>query len=75
MEIIKVTDNDIDVQSLKEFYTKHKTCPYDYLNKPFYSSTGGQYSFTVTPTGLGPIVKVKCNACNKEIDITNNSNW
>ena len=31
---------------------------------------GGRFTYTFTPTGLGTIVKVTCNVCNKEIDLT-----
>lgn len=65
--------DEVEQKKLNEFYDKHHDCTYKCLHKPFFSSIGGQYTFTFTPTGIGTIVKVKCNACNKEEDITNNN--
>ena len=36
---------------------------------------GGKYTWEITPTGLGQIVKVKCNACNKILDLTEEDSW
>lgn len=61
-------------KAYKEFIKKHKNCCEMFLGKPFFSTTGGQFTFIITPTGLGNIINVKCNACGKIQDITNN-NW
>lgn len=55
-------------QSAKEFMKKHENC---YLT----STIGGKFTFIITPTGLGPIVSIRCNVCNEEKDITNCNNW
>lgn len=52
----------------EEFRERHKDCE-------FTSTIGGKFSFTFTPTGLGNIIEVKCNACKKEEDITNIDYW
>lgn len=36
---------------------------------------GGKISIIFTPTGLGDCITVKCNACGKEKEITDVSNW
>ncbi len=64
-------DNDVNKEALEEFRVKHKNCPKKYLGKDFFSATGGQYSFIITPTDLGPCVNIRCNVCKQERDITN----
>lgn len=58
-----------------EFYNKHKDCCKKYLRKLFFSTTGGGFSYIITPTGLGNDIKIRCNSCGKEEDITNIDNW
>jgi len=36
---------------------------------------GGSYTFSFTPTTLGTVIKVKNNAYNKEIDLSDYKNW
>lgn len=60
---------------MEEFYKKHKHCSSKYLGKSFFSTTGGQYTFNITPTGLGNITQIKCNACGKTEDITDINSW
>lgn len=59
---------NIESSDWKEFREKHKDCE-------FTSTTGGKFSFIITPTGLGPIIEVRCNSCDKIEDITNIDNW
>lgn len=72
MDSITFTKSEQD--KIDEFYKEHKNCCSKYLNKPFFSTTGGQYTFIITPTGLGNISKIRCNACGIEEDITDD-NW
>ena len=44
---------------------KHKVCKLVNLG-----AIGGRLEFTFIPTGIGPIAKVKCAVCMKEIDLT-----
>lgn len=32
--------------------------------------TGAQYAYTFIPTGLGLVVKVKCDVCNRVLDLS-----
>ena len=73
MDNITFTENE--KKELKEFYHKHKNCSMKHLGKPFFSTTGGQYTFLITPTGLGNVIQVQCNACKEIKDITDVSNW
>ena len=59
----------------KEFFTTHKNCTQEVLNKPFFSTTGGQFTYLITPTGLGDCVSIRCNACGEIKDITDFENW
>ena len=36
---------------------------------------GQQFTFSITPGGLGPLVIIKCNYCGEVEDITNYDNW
>lgn len=58
----------ISDEEFEKFREKHKDCE-------FTSTIGGKFSFIITPTGLGPIVEVRCNSCDKIEDITDIDNW
>lgn len=62
-------------ESEKEFFVAHKNCTYNILNKPFFSTTGGQFTYLITPTGLGDCISIRCNACGEIKDITDSENW
>ena len=64
--------SDKEEQSFEEFRDKHKKCT-DKLPM----ATDGKYPFTYvfTPGGVGTIVKVRCNGCGKEENITDYDNW
>lgn len=59
----------------KEFFITHKNCTQEVLNKPFFSTTGGQFTYLITPTGLGDCISIRCNACGEIKDITDSENW
>ena len=67
-EEIVFTLNTNEVNEYYKFIDEHKKCE---------SSTtiGGKISIIITPTGLGNTKVVKCNACGKEKEITDISNW
>lgn len=73
MDNIVFTENERE--SIESFYHKHKNCCVKYLGKSFFSTTGGQYTFLITPTGLGNVIQVRCNVCEEVEDITDISNW
>lgn len=50
----------------KSFIKRHRQC----VEEPFFSTEGGQFTYLITPAGIGNIVKIKCNICNKVKDIT-----
>jgi len=57
---------------VEDFKERHKKCT-DELPM----ATDGKYPFTYmfTPGGVGTIVKIKCNGCGKEENITDFDNW
>lgn len=60
---------------INEFLEEHRNCCRDYLGKEFFSTTGGNFSYIITPTGLGNIIEVRCNSCGCIKDITDSSDW
>lgn len=73
MKSFELTEKETN--DVREFMKKHRNCCIEKLNKPIFSTTGGQFSFTFTPTGLGNIVSIKCNACDEIEDVTDVANW
>lgn len=57
-----------ETEAAYEFYKVHKEC----CNP---STIGGNFSYIITPIGLGNCVTIRCNACGEEEDITNVENW
>lgn len=73
MDVIKLDEKE--TEAYKKFYQEHKNCPQLLLGRPMFSATGGLLTFEITPTGLGNIVVIKCNACGKKENITNAENF
>jgi hypothetical protein len=64
-----------EYEESNEFQKKHRDCCRRVLNKEFFSSTGGGFSYIVTPTGIGNCITIRCNSCGEEKDITDTSSW
>lgn len=64
---IKVCFDDVNLEKLNEFRKIHDKC-FDSC------AIGGKYTYSVTQTGLGYFVEIKCNACDTINDITNVEN-
>ena len=65
--------SDKEEKDAKEFREKHyKTCSHLLT-----TSTNGkaQFTYTFTPISIGNILKIKCNACGEELDITDIDTW
>ena len=71
--IIKL--NEKEVEASNKFYEKHKSCPQLLLSKSWFSTEGGLLTFEITPTGLGDVIVIRCNACGKKENITNVENF
>lgn len=59
---------DKELQDIDSFKNKHKNCV-------FTATVGGKFTYIITPTGLGNCIEIRCNACGKQVDITDISNW
>lgn len=75
MDLIKFELDEVETARAREFYENHKNCCYDVLGKENFSSIGGGFSFTISPTGLGNCVSIRCNSCYETKEITNVDNW
>lgn len=64
--IFTLSPNEVD--EYNKFIKEHKGCECS-------ATIGGKISIIFTPTGLGDAKSVKCNACGKEKEITDVSNW
>lgn len=42
---------------------------------PYYGASSGSLTYMITPTSLGDVVKVRHNATNEEIDLTDYDMW
>ena len=40
-----------------------------------FSTLGQQFTYTVTPGGLGLMTSIKCNKCGEHEDVTDYDNW
>lgn len=60
-----------ETKACEEFRKKHKVCCPD---RPF-STLGMQYSYIITPGGLGSEIEIKCNQCGEIEDVTSTEDW
>lgn len=74
-KIITITFSENESKDAMKFMEKHRKCCQKILGKPVFSTTGGGFSYIITPTGLGNCIIIKYNSCGKEKDITDISNW
>lgn len=75
MDVIKFTLNEVESEAAESFIKKHKNCCKEKLGKEFFSSTGGGFTYLITPTGLGLCVSIRCNSCGQIKDITDSESW
>lgn len=55
-------------RDIKEFKLKHCSC----RNR---HRSSHQYSYIVTPTGIGYALEIKCNRCGEIKDVTDYDTW
>lgn len=70
---IDFTDNEY--VAAREFKKEHKDCCKNILGKESFSTTGGAFTYIITPTGLGNNIIIKCNSCGEIKDITDVDGW
>lgn len=68
-------EEEIDDNKKELFYLTHKDCCKKLLNKDFFSTTGGGFSYIITPTGLGSIIEMRCNSCGEVSNVTPDYEW
>ena len=64
--------SDKEYESAEAFKKEHRAC-----TEKLPCATDGKYPFTYSFTrgSIGSIVKIKCNGCGKEQNITDFDNW
>lgn len=65
--------NDIEKENSNKFYDEHKHCCENILGNPFYSSTGGGFSYIVEWTPVGCLFSMECNSCKTIKNITDHN--
>lgn len=65
---MKLEFDEEEKKRIDAFYQKHKDCKLT-------STIGGKIMYEITPTGLGPIIAIRCNSCNGVEDITEYEKW
>ena len=45
------------------------------MGRSTFSAMGHQFTYMITPGGLGSLVSIKCNFCNEVKDITDTDSW
>ena len=55
--------SDSEKERANQFIKEHKSCGW-------FATEGAKYTYHLTPTGLGTIVKIECNCCNSIRDIS-----
>jgi hypothetical protein len=62
---------DSELADIKKWHERH-TCPYKGVEHV--NGTGGNTTYSFTPTGIGTIIKAKCS-CGAEMDFTDYESW
>lgn len=69
----QLTENE--TKAAEEFIEEHRNCCKEKLGKEFFSSTGGGFTYIITPIGLGSCISIRCNSCEEVKDITDSESW
>lgn len=76
MKNIEFKLNETESQRAIDFIEKHNhTDEFRKQGKLAFSTLGQQFSYIITPGGLGISVTIKCNHCKQEEDITDIDSW
>lgn len=68
--------NDTETKVAREFMKEHSHQEeFDSERKMGFSTLGMQFTYMITPGGLGPVVTVRCNKCGETKDVTDVKNW
>lgn len=68
--------DEVETERAREFMKKHSHKEeFRARNKFGFSTLGQQFTYEITPGGLGCGVTIICNQCQESKDITNTDNW
>lgn len=68
--------DDVETQSAKDFIKEHDHSEeFRKMGKFCFSTLGQQFTYKITPGGLGNSVEIICNHCKEHKGITNIDNW
>jgi hypothetical protein len=68
--------DDVETQSAKDFIKEHDHSEeFRKIGKFCFSTLGQQFTYKITPGGLGNSVEIICNHCKEQKGITNIDNW
>ena len=68
--------DDVETQSAKDFIKEHDHSEeFRKMGKFCFSTLGQQFTYKITPGGLGNSVEIICNHCKEHKSITNIDNW
>jgi len=71
MKTLTFNISDKECESIENFKKKHRESCVSKQNL----TLGEYWTYSFLPTGLGSVVKIKCNLCVEEEDVTDVSNW
>ena len=68
--------NEKESQESRDFIKDHRHRE-EYMaeGKMGFSTTGGGFTYEITPTGLGPCIEIKCNKCGATKELTDSDSW
>ena len=73
---IRFTLDEVETERARKFKEKHNhSAEFRAQGKLAFSTLGQQFTYEITPGGLGDTVVIKCNHCGESEDITNIDNW
>lgn len=68
--------DDVETQSAKDFIKEHDHSEeFKKMGKFCFSTLGQQFTYKITPGGLGNSIEIICNHCKEHKSITNIDNW
>ncbi len=71
----KFVMSPVEYLRYKKFQEDHKECKRNPDGSSRFGAIGGGERVTFVGTGIGDIIKVKCEYCGTEVDLTDNSCW
>jgi ribosomal protein S27E len=68
--------NEVETKRAHEFIEAHSHQEeLNSMGRSTFSAMGHQFTYMITPGGLGSLVSIKCNLCNEVKDITDTDSW